>query len=322
MPRQARLDAPGTLHHVMIRGIEGRDIFTDDGDRAAFVSRLGKIVQEGGTKVVAWALMSNHVHLLLFSGAEGLSKLMRRLLTGYAIVYNLKHKRSGHLFQNRYKSIVCDENAYLLELVRYIHLNPVRAGLVGSIEGLGLYPWTGHRVLIGKAGNGWQERGMVLGQLGSQESEAIERYKAYMEEGKGQGRRPELVGGGLIRSMGGWSQVLSSMGKRDKAIEYDDRILGGGEFVSQIISEAEKKIRKQVRSGEKKYRVGRVIEKACKKAGIKEQELRHGGRRWEVSRLRAKVARQLSRELGVSFAEIARNLGVGTSAIAKAMRDA
>jgi REP element-mobilizing transposase RayT len=99
MARQARLDAPGTLHHVMIRGIERSPIFKDDRDREDFISRMGLLAQETGTRILAWALMRNHVHLLFFSGPTGISKFMRRLLTGYALRYNRRHRRSGHLFQ-------------------------------------------------------------------------------------------------------------------------------------------------------------------------------------------------------------------------------
>ena len=130
MPRQARLDSPGTLHHVMIRGIEKKRIVLDEQDRRDFVRRLGLLAVETKTAVYAWALMSNHAHLLVCSGAMGLAKFMRRLLTGYAVSYNLRHRRHGHLFQNRYKSMVCDGDSYFTELVRYIHLNPLRVGLV------------------------------------------------------------------------------------------------------------------------------------------------------------------------------------------------
>ena len=114
MPRQARLDAPGTLHHVMIRGIERSPFFKDNQDRQDFISRIRMIAQQTGTKILAWALMSNHVDLLLFSGPPGISKFMRRLLTGYALRYNRRHRRSSHLFQNRQKSIVCQEDSYLM----------------------------------------------------------------------------------------------------------------------------------------------------------------------------------------------------------------
>ena len=106
MPRQARLDAPGTLHHVIIRGIEQRKIVNDDQDRQDFIFRMGTIALETETLIYAWALMTNHAHILLRSSPSGLPRYMRRLLSGYAISYNRRHRRHGYLFQNRYKSIV------------------------------------------------------------------------------------------------------------------------------------------------------------------------------------------------------------------------
>ena len=150
MPRGARLDAPGTLHHVIVRGIEKRRIVDDVADRKNFVTRLAELSAETKTNIYAWALMTNHAHMLLRSSEIGLSGFMRRLLTGYAISYNRRHRRWGHLFQNRYKSIVCDEDAYFTELVRYIHLNPLRAKLVKSLAQLDRYRWSGHGVIMGK----------------------------------------------------------------------------------------------------------------------------------------------------------------------------
>jgi len=111
---------------------------------------MGQVAHETETVIYAWALMTNHAHILLRSGLAGLPKFMRRLLTGYAITYNHCHKRHGHLFQNRYKSIVCDEDSYFLELVRYIHLNPLRARQVKDISKLDRYCWCGHCVLMGR----------------------------------------------------------------------------------------------------------------------------------------------------------------------------
>lgn len=150
MPRQARLDFPGTLHHAICRGIERREIVSDDKDRENFVLRLGEVAAETGTIIYAWALMTNHAHILLRSGPNGISGFMRKLLTGYAISYNRRHERNGYLFQNRYKSMVCEEEAYLLELVRYIHLNPLRAGLAQSLHDLDQYRYCGHSVLMGR----------------------------------------------------------------------------------------------------------------------------------------------------------------------------
>ena len=130
MPRQARIDAPGALHHIIIRGIERTSIFADDRDRENFLERLSQLLTESQTPCYAWALMSNHAHLLLRTGSVAIASLTRRLLTGYAVSFNKRHRRHGYLFQNRYKSILCEEDRYLRQLVAYIHLNPVRAGIV------------------------------------------------------------------------------------------------------------------------------------------------------------------------------------------------
>ncbi|RZB29795.1 MAG: hypothetical protein SRB1_02075 [Desulfobacteraceae bacterium Eth-SRB1] len=153
MPRQPRLDAPGVLQHVMARGIERRKIFWDDKDRSSFLERLAVILEETQTQCYAWALIPNHFHLLLRTGATPLSTVMRRLMTGYAVTFNIRHRRSGHLFQNRYKSVICEEEPYLLELIRYIHLNPLRAKLIEDLKALDKYPWTGHSAILGRRKN-------------------------------------------------------------------------------------------------------------------------------------------------------------------------
>ena len=229
MPRSARLDMPGLLQHVMVRGIERRDIFVDDDDRRAFVGRLGELLGATQTELLAWALLSNHVHLLVRSRTGSLGTFMRRLLTGYAVTFNRRHERSGHLFQNRYKSVVCDEEPYLLELVRYIHLNPLRAGVVHTMEELERYPWTGHAVLLGRhvfEGQGVEE---VLARFGRGVRQARARYREFVAGGIGQGRREELVGGGLRRSM---AALGEEVGEEPPA--FDDRVLGTGAFVEEL----------------------------------------------------------------------------------------
>jgi len=153
MPRQPRLDAPGLLQHVMGRGIERREIFRDDKDRNSFLDRLATILEQTQTQCYAWALIPNHFHLLLRTAPTPLSKVMRRLMTGYAVTFNKRHKRAGHLFQNRYKSVICEEDPYLLELIRYIHLNPLRVKLVQDLKELDKYAWTGHSAILGHRKN-------------------------------------------------------------------------------------------------------------------------------------------------------------------------
>ncbi|MBW1678525.1 MAG: hypothetical protein JRJ08_00005, partial [Deltaproteobacteria bacterium] len=149
-------------------------------------------------------------------------------------------------FQNRYKSIVCEDDLYLLELTRYIHLNPLRAGIAGSIKALYKYPWAGHSAIMGRVKRDWQDTETVLGYFGKRRKEAILKYAGYVKEGIKQGRRPDLVGGGLIRSLGGWSEVVSLRRKGIKVVS-DERILGSSEFIEGIISEAEEREKETLR---------------------------------------------------------------------------
>ena len=302
----------------MIRGIEGANIFRDDKDREHFLSRVGEIGKATGTRILAWVLMDNHVHLLLFSGSSGLPRFMRRVLTGYALWFNRRHRRAGHLFQNRYKSIVCEEDRYLLELVRYIHLNPFRSHMVRTLEELERYRWSGHGVLVGKVRHDWQEKEYVLNQFGRVERQSIRAYRKFIEEGKGLGRRPELVGGGLVRSLGGWSKVLS-IRSRGEEVEHDSRILGSGDFVQGVMRDAEEAIARQVRNRGTKP-IEEIIRRMCRESGVSEKAVSSGSQRRRVSEVRAEIACFLSREMGISMAEMARRLGVGTSAIAMAIR--
>ena len=226
MPRLARLDIAGLLQHVIVRGIEQRDIFKDDRNRQLFVDRFSSLLFETGVRCYAWALLSNHFHLLLMPTTTPLSLFMRRLLTGYAVSFNRRHNRSGHLFQNRYKSIVCEEEPYLLELVRYIHLNPLRAEMVASLEALDIYPWTGHAVLLGHRQLDGQDTAGILERFGKKITTARQNYHQFVADGIKIGHRDDLVGGGLKRSQG--------ERQNHEYESFDERVLGGGDFVDSL----------------------------------------------------------------------------------------
>ena len=322
MPRGPRLDAPGTLHHVMLRGIEKRDIVTDDKDRTDFVVRMGKLVQETGTTIYAWALLNNHAHILLRSGKAGMSTFMRRMLSGYASSYNRRHDRQGHLFQNRYKSIVCQEDRYFMRLVAYIHLNPLRAGLVASLDELDAYPWSGHAVVMNFRTNSWQDRDFVLRYFGEKEGPAKKDYRDFLEEEAGKGCQPELTGGGLVRSMGGWSAVQGMRLRKEKQLS-DERILGDGSFVSRILEEAEESVKSQLNVfdfDQIKNRVQADIEDLCAKEGVGVGQLLSGSRIRSLSRVRKALVEKFVKEYGFSFAQTARILKISTPAVAQIMR--
>jgi len=321
MPRQARLDIPGALHHVMVRGINKSAIFQDDQDRAKFLERLGQTVTEGKCSVYAWVLMGNHAHILFKSGKDGISAVMRKLLTWYALYFNRRHHRTGHLFENRYKSILCDEDNYLLALVRYIHLNPLRAKIIQTMEQLDRYPWSGHRAIMGKTDSAWMGVNSVLAQFGGAKKKARAEYRRFVREGVDQGKIPELTGGGLIRSHGGWSAVLSMRRKKQKE-EADERILGSGDFVYAILKEAEEKQLRQLKMKRSGSTIADIIREECRKGRISVEELRQGNRRRGVCETRLTIARRSREELGLSGAEIARQLGVNTSSINRALAGA
>ncbi len=314
MPRGARLDAPGTLHHVMVRGIEGKSIVTDDEDRSFFVLRMGEVASATGTSIHAWALMNNHAHILLKSGAVGLSTFMRKLLTGYATWYNRRHKRHGHLFQNRYKSIVCEEEPYFLRLVSYIHLNPLRAGLVDSLEELESYPWSGHAMVMNRIQHEWLDRNYVLGYFGDRELSARQAYLEFVASESGRGRQPELTGGGLIRSIGGWSE-LKSLRKRQQKQFSDERILGSGEFVKEVLDEAEDTVKDRLPAIAVEEEARERLQRMCEDSGVNLQALQGGSRKRECSELRKRLALEYILELGMTYAGAARLLGISAAAV-------
>jgi hypothetical protein len=213
---------------------------------------------------------------------------------------------------------LCDEDIYLLALVRYIHLNPIRAKIVNTLRALDHYPWSGHSALLGNAKHDWMDTGYVLSQFGARKKAARNAYHRFVDEGMGIGKIPEFTGGGLIRSRGGWSQVVSAR-RRGEREESDERILGSGDFVNTILKEAEEKTRGQLKLRRNDKALPKIIEEECRKGRSSANELKGGSRRRKVSTVRARIAKRGVEELGLSMAEIARAVGVTTSSIAKAV---
>lgn len=149
MPRMPRRDAPGALHHVTLRGVAQSDVFVDDLDRGFLYDRMAKVVSESSASVLAFAFMDNHVHALVRTGPVALGTIMARIATAYAMHFNRRHRRTGHLFQNRYHSALVESDAHALNSVRYVHTNPLAARMLETLDQLESYPWTGHPELAG-----------------------------------------------------------------------------------------------------------------------------------------------------------------------------
>lgn len=181
MPRGPRFDVPGIVYHVICRGVERKEIFKSSKDYRFMLGKLATIAHEEQVKVYAFCLMPNHVHLMVKPTIK-LSTFMRRLLTSYALYFNKQYKRSGHLFQNRYASFSVQHGVYFLELIRYIHLNPLRAGIVLNLENLSLWPYSGHATLMGTVKNPFFEAGETLALFADSEDKARTLLAKFMAE--------------------------------------------------------------------------------------------------------------------------------------------
>jgi len=217
---------------------------------------------------------------------------------------------------NRFKSILCQEDLYLKELVVYIHLNPLRAKLVAELKDLAKYAYGGHSVLLGKLKRDFQDVDFVLQLFGDKVTEARGNYREYVRQRMKLGRRPELVGGGLLRSIGGWS-VLKAMSKARIHLKGDERILGDSDFVKQVLSEQKEQFERRYWLKAQGYDLDRVVEKVAKVFEIKPQEI------WKPSnqplrvKARSLVCYWAVRELGMHGTSVGKQLGVGQSTVSR-----
>ena len=289
MPRGPRLDAPGTLHHVMVRGIERRTLFRDTRDREDFVRRLAALAARGALRIYAWALLPHHPPR--------------------------RYRRVGHLFQNRYKSIVVEEEPYFLELVRYLHLNPLRAGVVADLRALARYPYSGHTALCGQRAYAWQETPEVLGRFRGHPRRARAAYQAFVAAGVRHGRRPELQGGGLVRSAGGWAAVRALRRGRERSTA-DERILGSSAFVDGL----RRAVEAQQRAPRPGLALPALLHRVGTALGVSPAALRGGGRRPALCRAREGIAYLWIEAWGHSGRQLAALLGVRPQSVYAAAR--
>ena len=307
MPRLSRIDIPGLLQHVIVRGIEQRNIFNDDDDRQQFLDRFTALCAETGVRCYAWALLFNHFHLLLMPTTTSLAVFMRRLLTGYAVTFNRRNKRSGHLFQNRYKSIVCEEEPYLLELVRYIHLNPLRAGMVSTLSELDVYRWTGHAVLMGHRQCAEQDTDAILALFGRSPKTSRQNYRQFVADGIKAGHREDLVGGGLKRSQ------CDRPNSEYKS--FDERVLGRGDFVESL--NLQENLRDRV---QKAVSLDRLLDIVAISLDLDPDAVTRPGKCRAPAAARGKICHLATFELGYSGKDVGIFLNLGPTGVSLAAR--
>jgi len=288
MARKPRVHYPGALYHVTLRGNAGQAIFFDNRDRTRFYFFLQEGIERFRHRIHAFCLMSNHVHLAIQVADIPLSRIIQNLSFRYTRWINWRQGRSGHLFQGRYKAVLVDADAYLLELTRYIHLNPVRAGMVKEPED---HPWSGHRAYLGREVIPWLTTDWVLSGFSKRESSARRAYERFIEDGKKGGHQKQChVGSGT-----------------------DHRILGDDEFIDRVLDKEDKKPRRRVS-------LDRIIREVCKSFSLEEGEFLVSGRGHKLSKVRG-MAAWLVLECGIgTLGELSRRTGRDITTLSSAAR--
>jgi len=317
MPRVGRLHIPGGYYHVISRGLERRFVFGTDIDKSDFLARLGKGLTRTNTRCLAWALMSNHFHLLIQVSDAPLSKLMASVLSGYANSYNRRHRRCGYVYQNRYKSILIDVDTYFLELVRYIHLNPVRAGMVAGVAELGNYAWTGHAGMLGKHLQDWHSTQETLRFFGDSPRRARISYLRFLGEGKS--KQGILNGGGLIRSHGGW-QDLAQLRREHTICIGDERILGPTDFVESALRQDDLTTELQTKLLHRGWDTYNLAKWACKRTDTKVEQLASKARGGNLAKAKSIFCYVGVSELGLRSRELADFLSISQPSVSAWVR--
>ena len=287
MARKPRVEFEGAFYHVIVRGNQRQKIFRDDRDRLVYLDRVEHYRQRYRFTIYAYVLMSNHVHLLLETGKTPLSKILQGIQFTYTQYYNRRYRTVGHLFQGRYKAILCDRDAYLLELVRYIHLNPAR---LKNPEELAGYRWSSHHAYLGRKGPVAVDTDLILGQLGNSAAQVLKAYRKFIEDGQGLGHEQRYY----------------------QAV--DQRFLGDEKFIEQI---AERAPQGEIRPGGRRIRFEELLHAVAQVHGCETKDLTAPGRQRAWAKPRAQLA-YLAREwCGMKTIEIARRLHRDASMVSR-----
>ncbi len=306
MSRRVRLDQTDSLHHVMTRTVERRPLFEDDTDRVAFLDAFSGVCSLTGTRILAWALMGTHIHLLARCADYPLSGFMQQILSRYARYFNRRHDRTGHLFEDRFRSILVNDESYLLSVIRYIHLNPVASGMVDSVEALGKYPWTGHRAIVtGVAING-QDIDGVLALFGGSRSEALSSYLDMMGSDS---PAWEYAGEGFILGRKGIvSSRLSDLISMDSPRRTG--LLGDVESSAAVARSVIGSGSIAVRNRAEHEKVEAILSETLSRFDLNPGSLTGSSRNGAITEARAFAAKRLVTEAGLSFSETGRLLGM------------
>jgi putative transposase len=279
MARPVRIEYPGAIYHIISRGNNRAAVFRDDHDRKRYLEKLSLYCEEKEVDLLAYCLLSNHVHLLLETRKGNLSKMMQPFQTSYTVYFNKRHQRSGHVFEQRYKAFLVDKDNYLLEVSRYIHLNPLAAGIVERAPD---YRWSSYRDYLTEKGKGRVNCQRVLEYFSGPRRKQVAGYREFVESGV-------------------------AKRKWEKLPVLKQAFIGDEDFVEEAKRKA---VNVSKDAGEGFYPLKRIVQAICKASGLVEEEIKRPGRSEGVQRARELLCYIARRRSDVGLRELTRFLGV------------
>ncbi len=287
MSRKPRIHVVGGLYHVILRGNARQDVFLNAVDRIDWQSIIERTLADYEHRLHAFCWMRNHVHMALQAGTNPLGQAMSFLASQYARRFNRRHRRSGHLFERRYRAILVQEQNYLKELVRYIHMNPLRASVV---DRLAEYRWSSHNLYLGAQKHDWLTQDYVLAMFGSTRRDAIKNYRAFMDEAASPACTDQLRRGS----------------------KTDDRLLGDDTWLTKILANESRSAAPQT--------LDEIVSTVCEAHNLDEKSLSLPRGSHLHSEIRAKIAIQAVDNGVASISEVARRFNRSQSALSQVMR--
>ena len=308
MPRKKRLSVTGAVHHVMSRGIEGRSIFADTEDRKMFLSLFEGLIGKIGFKCYAWVLMDNHYHIVIRTNDLPLAALFKPLNACYARYFGKRHDRHGYLFQDRFKSIATQDQGYIETLIRYVHLNPLRAGVCRSLEDLDNYPWCGHSMLIGKRVFRFQTVDAILNRFGKTIRDARQNYQLFLKEGLEYSQDDDFI-----------KKLRSSNETKECIHDPGCWVIGDKEFVKNAISQDEHYRLRLTQYAKQGWNIDDLRNRIEKTMHLKTGDLMKRGRKNNRAEARKIFMWLCNRKVGIPVAEIARYIGISGPAVSRVL---
>ncbi|KMQ50800.1 transposase [Chitinispirillum alkaliphilum] len=311
MPREPRISLPGHIHHVMSHAVEGIDFFRDEGDMEYLLNKMGKVLKESDCECYGFALMGNHFHFILRPNSISLSNIMQRVNGSFATYYNRKYQRKGYVYRERFKSVLAQEYYYIRELIRYVHLNPLRANVCTSFPELAHYAWSGHACVMGHQKRDWVSVENILAKFSNEFQQARELYLEWMVKGNG-------VNADIWNSRG----LFAPANEEDVKLFNDKRVKGDAEYVRSALEHVKKTKDVLIKNIMNRPELPDLLNIFCKRIKIPPETIFKTGQKGKcgITYARSDFCKQAVYKYGYTLAKTADFLGINASSVLRLLR--